>query len=118
MEASQCGVAINEYHADNGIFTSKRWNEALKNASQGQTLSGVGGHHQNALAERAIGTVTNSARAMLLHAKIHWPDEYDTRLWPFALSYAAWLYNHTPKTNGIAPIKIFCGVKTSCDYLR
>jgi hypothetical protein len=55
---------------------------------------------------------------MLLHLQIHWPDEFDTKLWPFALSYAAWLYNHIPKSNGLAPIEIFCGTRTSCDYLR
>jgi hypothetical protein len=118
QEALQCGISIESYHADNGIFTAIKWTDALKQASQGQTLSGVGGHHQNALAERAIGVVTNSARAMFLHLKIHWPDEYDSHLWPFTLSYVVWLYNHTPKANGAAPIEIFFSIKTSCEYLR
>jgi hypothetical protein len=117
-EAAQCGVDIKNFHCDNGIFTSKTWTEALRSNQQSQSLSGVGAHHQNAHAERAIGIVTTSARAMLLHLQIHWPDEFDTKLWPFALSYAAWLYNHIPKSNGLAPIEIFCGTRTSCDYLR
>jgi hypothetical protein len=117
-EASQCGVSVDSFHADNGIFKAQAWTAQLQEQSQGQSLSGVGAHHQNALAERAIQTVHNSARAMLLHVQIHWPDEYDTRLWPFALDYAAWLYNHTPKDNGIAPIEVFCGTRTSCTYLR
>jgi hypothetical protein len=50
--------------------------------------------------------------------KIHWPDEYNSWLWPFALLYVVWLYNHTPKITGAAPIEIFCSVKTSCEYLR
>jgi hypothetical protein len=41
-------------------------------------MSATGAHHQNAIAERAIQTVTTSAQAMLLHLKVHWPDEYDT----------------------------------------
>jgi hypothetical protein len=51
QEASQCGISIESYHADNGIFTATKWTESLKQASQGQTLSGVGGHHQNVLAK-------------------------------------------------------------------
>jgi hypothetical protein len=117
-DAAQCGVDIEKYHADNGVFTARKWKEVLLDKEQYQTLSGSGAHHQNALAERAIGTVTASARAMLLHVQIHWPDQYDTRLWPLALDYAAWLYNHTPKRNGLAPIEIFCGTRTGCDYLR
>ena len=117
-DASQCGVTIKNYHADNGIFTGMQWKSVLLDEGQHQGVSGTGAHHQNPHAERAIGTVTTSARAMLLHLQIHWPDEYDTRLWPLALSYATWLYNHTPKRNGLAPIEIFCGIKTSCEYLK
>jgi hypothetical protein len=45
-------------------------------------------------------------------------DEYDTRLWPFALQYAAWLYNYTPKSNNLAPIEIFTHLLTNCEFLR
>lgn len=117
-DAAQCGVSVQKYHADNGIFTSRKWKEVLLDKEQYQTLSGSGAHHQNPHAERAIGTVTASARAMLIHVQIHWPDEYDTRLWPLALDYAAWLYNHTPKRNCLSPVEIFCKTRTGCDYLR
>ena len=117
-DATQCGVTIKNYHADNGIFTGSQWKSVLLDEGQFQGVSGTGAHHQNPHAERAIQTVTQSARAMLLHLQIHWPDQYDTRLWPLALSYATWLYNHTPKRNGLAPIELFCGVKTSCEYLK
>ena len=53
-----------------------------------------------------------------MHVQIHWPNEYDTHLWPLALDYATWIYNHTPKCNGLAPIEIFCRTHTGCDYLR
>jgi hypothetical protein len=85
---------------------------------QTQRISATGAHHQNAIAERAIQTITTSARAMLLHLKVHWPDEYDTKLWPFALQYAAWLYNYTPKSNNLAPIEIFTRQMTNCEFLR
>jgi hypothetical protein len=49
--------------------------------------SGVGAHHQNGIAEQAICTVSESARAMLLHAAIHWPKEILLDLWPLAMGY-------------------------------
>eukprot|EP00957_Ditylum_brightwellii_P128075 9768066-Ditylum_brightwellii.AAC.1 len=72
------GVSIKQYHGDNGIFKSKLWTEHCDVAGQEPTeMSGVGDHHQNAIAERAIGTVVRSARTMLLHAAIYWPDVSD-----------------------------------------
>jgi hypothetical protein len=78
---------------NNEIFASAAWKEHLHGMQQTQRISGIGTHHQNAVAECAIQTMTTSARAMLLHIKVHWPDEYDTRLLPFSLQYKAWLYN-------------------------
>jgi len=79
----------------------------------------VGAHHQNGPAKRAIKTIQDMTRAMMLHVSIHWPDEYDVRLWPYALDYAVWLYNHTPRMDsGLAPMEIFCGTKLNCEYLR
>ena len=119
-DVAQCGVTVQKYRTDNGRdFTSYKWEQELEQNKQTPTFSGVGAQHQNALAERSIQTVCNMARTMLLHLQIHWPDEYDTKLWGFALDYAVWLWNHTPcKDNGLAPIEIFCGTKTSCEYLR
>jgi hypothetical protein len=118
QDAASYGVSIKQYHVDNGIFTSAAWKDNLHGERQQQRVSGVGAHHQNAVAERAIQTVTSMARAMLLHLKIHWPDEYNTRLWPFALQYAAWLYNYTPQRNATAPIEVFSRQMTNCEFLR
>ncbi len=61
-------------------------------------FSGVGTVHQNGVAKRGIKTVVNMACTMLLHAAIHGPDGFvSTQLWPMAMDYAAWLYNHIPK---------------------
>jgi hypothetical protein len=117
-EACTHGIEIKKYHTDNSIFVSEAWKEHLHGMQQTQRISATGAHHQNAIAERAIQTVTTSARAMLLHLKVHWPDEYDTKLWPFALQYAAWLYNYTPKSNNLAPIEIFTHQMTNCEFLR
>ena len=72
-------------------------------------FSGVGTGHQNGVAERGIKTVVNMARTMLLHAAIHGPDDFvSTQLWPMAMDYAAWLYNHIPKMDsGVAPVELW-----------
>ena len=73
----------------------------------------------NGSAERAIGTVTRMARAMLMHLQLHWPDEYDTSLWPMALSYACFLYNHAPmKGQHVSPSELLTGMRQNCTYLR
>ena len=117
-DVARCGVEVKQYHADNGIFKAAEWEDAILQEKQTTTFSAAGAHHQNALAERSIQTVTNMARSMLLHLDLHWPDEYSQDLWPFALDYATWLWNHTPKKDGPAPIEIFCKTTTSCEYLR
>jgi len=82
-------------------------------------VSGVGVHHQNGSAEQAICTIQDMMRTMMLHLSVQWPDEYDVWLWPFAMDYATWLYNHTPqKESGLAPMELFCGTKLSCEMLH
>jgi len=118
-EAAHCGITVDHYHTDNGIFTKSQFCDALLSANQGHTISGVGAHHQNGLAERAIKTIQDMTRTMMLHLSVHWPDEYDVRLWPFAMDYAVWLYNHTPqRDSGLAPMELFCGTRLNCEYLR
>ena len=65
------GVELKRFHTDNGIFKSKAFVEALKDNYQMIIKSGVGAHHQNGVAERAIGTVQAMARAMLLHVRFY-----------------------------------------------
>jgi len=58
-------------------------------------------------------------QAMMLHVSVHWPDKYDTQMWPFAMDYVTWLYNHTPqKESRLAPMEIFCGTKLNCENLQ
>ena len=56
-EAMEYGVKLKHFHTDNGIFKSKAFVEALKDNHQMITKSDVGAHHQNGVAERAIGTI-------------------------------------------------------------
>lgn len=112
--AIQGGVPILGYHGDNGIFRSREFRSSLEESNQSIDFSGVGAHHQNGIAERAIRTISDSARAMLIHSMIHWPHETTLDLWPFAVEYAAYLYNHMPRRDcDKAPIELF--FDSTCD---
>ena len=93
------GVVIQKYHGDNGaVFTSHEFNKHIIEMEQGFKFSGVGAHHQNGVAERAIQTVLTHARTVMLHAAIRWPAMADAALWPMALSHSAYLWNITPRS--------------------
>jgi len=118
-EVMHCGRSVEHYHTDNGIFTKSQFQDALLSANQGHMMSGIGMHHQNGLAEQAIKTVQDMTCMMMLHLSVHWPDEYNVCLWPFAMDYAVWLYNHTPRCNsGLAPMEVFCGSCLNCETLH
>ncbi len=87
-EAARHGVTIKHYHADNGLFRSKPFQEALHQRGQTITFTGVGAHHQNGIAEKRIGDLTRRATTLLLHAQRRWPDAITTHLWPYALRCA------------------------------
>lgn len=100
------GVVVQSYHTDNGIFSAAEYLKEINYKQQQIRFSGSGAHHQNGIAERAIGTIFSIARTMLIHAAIRWPDVIEPDVWPMAISYAVWLYNNMPKSNGIAPIEL------------
>ena len=119
QSARSCGVTVKGYHSDNGVFDAQDFQDELRVLEQTHTKSGVGAHHQNGVAERSIQTVMNSARAMMLHAALHWPKGMDTNLWPLAVDYAVHLWNHTPRReSGVSPMELFCGIKGDCSVLR
>ena len=118
--AAEHGVTIKAYRADNVPFAAKEFIADLEAKRQDVTYSGTGAHFQNGVAKRAIQTVTSWARAMLLHAVLHWPDQADLELWPFALEYAVYLWNNLPnKESFLAPIEAFASTKfDSYDHLH
>jgi hypothetical protein len=87
------GVIVQQYHSDNGsAFTAKEYSDHLKDFAQITTFAGVGAHHHNGKAERAIQTIMSMARTMMLHAAIHWPDMVDdVSMWPMAVQYAVFI---------------------------
>ena len=109
--AKECGVKVLSYRADNQPFASNEFKAEIEQNNQTISFSGVGAHHQNGVAERAIGTITRLARAMLLHHAIMWPDQADLKLWPFAMDQAVHIWNNLPREkNGLSPMEIFTGV--------
>ena len=53
--------------------------------------------HQNGAAERAIKTVVNMTRTMLIHPSLGFPDDtLYTDLWPMAMDYTLWVQNRIP----------------------
>jgi hypothetical protein len=110
--AKECGHTVNMYHADNAPFRAEEFVRDCTNKGQTVDYSGVGAHHQNGVAERAIRTVTTWARTMMLHQVLHWPTEARLDLWPFALNHAIYLWNHMPKRGTrMSPVELFTGSK-------
>jgi hypothetical protein len=111
-DAMSAGVRVKGYHADNVPFNAEEWKNDMRSKDQELSLSGTGAHHQNGVAERTIKTVVSWARAMLLHMVIHWPDQADLSVWPFALEYSVYIWNHLPnQRTGSCPEEIFTSSK-------
>ena len=97
------------------LIPQNSWTKSIKTID----FSGVGAHHQNGVAERAIRTVTEWARAMLLQAALHWPEQARIDTWPFAMDYAVYLYNNMPKRDlRISPLELFTNTKLDHTHLR
>jgi hypothetical protein len=103
------GVIVSEYLSDNGAaFTANAYKEHLLTFAQTSRFAGVGAHHHNGVAERAIQTIMSIARTMMLHSAIHWPDVADAALWPLAVDHAVRLFNLMPNPdNGLSPHDLF-----------
>jgi hypothetical protein len=102
--ATQLGVHIRTFKADNAPFSSIEFMNDVATKGQDITFSGVGAHHQNGVAERAIKMITSWARTMVLHAILHWPKQTTLDLWPFTMDHAAYCWNRlSNKSERIAP---------------
>ena len=109
------GVVPASFLMDNGksFFTSAEFQNRLTAFEQISRFAGVGAHHHNGNAERAIQTIMSIARTMMLHTAIHWPEVSDPTLWPLAVLHATFLHNHIPNpSTGIAPVDVF--TRTRC----
>ena len=104
-------VKIKRFRADNGVFRSKEFMEDLDKNNQDITFCAVGAHHQNGVAERHIRTLVERARTLLLHAATRWTDGLATELWTFAVNYALYQWNNTPREDlkFLTPEEVFTG---------
>ena len=87
-QAMDVGVKVSSYHTDNGIYHSKEFLKELQAKGQGVKMSGVSAQFQNGAAESIIKGVVQTARTMMLHANLQWPEVADESLWPHALQDA------------------------------
>ena len=103
------GIIISQYQSDNGgAFPSKAFKDHLLSQGQTNRFSGAGSHHQNGRAERAIRTIMEMGRTILLHSAIHWSDVTHSTLWPFAVKHAVWIFNRLPRTDtGGSPMNLW-----------
>ena len=93
------GVGVQEYVSDNStIFSSSAFAENLLSFQQTSHFAGVGANHQNGVAERGIQTIMSMAQTVMLHATIRWGSVHSSILWPMAVDYVVWVYNHTPRS--------------------
>ena len=104
------GILIQNYLCDNGIFKGRQFVKHLHEHNQKVKYCGVNAHHKNGVAERNIRTVSDCARALLLHASLHWKDSpISSSYWPMAVQYACYIFNHCPDSSGTSPADRFFG---------
>ena len=98
-----------EYISDNGsAFTSKSFAAHLYNFFQIQHFAGVGAHHHNGVAEKAIQTIMSIVRTMMLHSATHWPEVSEPSLLSMAVQYTTCLFNKVPDhSTGLCPEDLF-----------
>ena len=80
--ASELGVTILHYHADNDHFFDNAFRVACEQGVQ----------CQNGRAEKAIRDLSESACKQLLHAHARWLSAIHLSLWPYALRTAVALH--------------------------
>jgi hypothetical protein len=114
QHASELGVTILHYHADNGRFCDNAFRAAYEQGGQRLTFCGVNAHFQNGRAEKAIRYLSESARKQLLHAQARWPSAIHLSLWPHALRTAVALHNTLPTLElegGISRLEHFSSIR-------
>ena len=116
------GVVVESYLTDSGAFKANAFVKQIREHEQRIRYCGANAHHKNEVAERAVQSVSNMARALILHASAHWKNGIDPSLWPMAVTYATYLYNHLPNAQGLCPAgrfyRKYCPTAPSQRYPR
>ena len=90
------GVIPLTYLTDSDAFKANKFVQHIRDTNQKIQYCGTNAHHQNGVAERAIRTISNMARAMIIHAAALWKHGIDSSMWPMAIQYATYVYNNIP----------------------
>jgi hypothetical protein len=72
------GIFLQDYLTDSGAFKANYFVKHINETYQLLKFCGTNAHHQNGVAERAIQSISNMARSIILDTRIHWKDGIDT----------------------------------------
>mmetsp|Transcript_21733 Transcript_21733/g.31143 ORF Transcript_21733/g.31143 Transcript_21733/m.31143 type:complete len:655 (-) Transcript_21733:1247-3211(-) len=110
--AARYNVNIKSIWADNGVYASNLFRVSCEKEHQKLTFCAVGGHWQNGIAERFIGTVQRTANTIFLHGMAQWPDTIREDFWPFAVQHAVNFHNACVRSDKKqSPHYLFTGQK-------
>ena len=73
-------MLIDSYKTDNGIFKVNQFVAYVREHNKNLSYCGVDIHYKNGVAERAIRTVSEYARALMLHTTVRWKDAVTSEL--------------------------------------
>ena len=110
-------VIVQSYLTDSGAFKSNLFVQNICEHSQSLQFWGTNAHHQNGIAKCSTCTVSSMAQAMILHAASHWKGGIDRSLWPMAVTYSTYVYNHTPNNHSLCPADLYTGSTMPCQIL-
>ena len=103
-------VKINRYHEENGRFSEQPFRSEIEDSKLTIKFCGVGSHHQNAIFERKIQTLTLGSGIFLVHAKVYCPEEITTILCTYVpKNFSETLNEVKVDDNGNTPMEKFAG---------
>ena len=87
------------YLTDSGSFEANKFVHHIRDTNKKTQYCGTNAHHQNGVVERAIRTISNMARAIILYAASHWKQGINLSMWRMAVQYSKHVYNNIPRPN-------------------
>jgi hypothetical protein len=108
--SSQYNIKIQAIRADYGVYAAKCFRDSCMKNQQQLSFCAAGAHWQNGIVERFIGTLTEKARTILLHAMHKWPTMITEDMWPYAVHHAINFHNASlRKDSTMTPYRLFTG---------